>query len=66
MGATNRDSILRSLEINAALIDSLPEQVLSDLIGFIEYDNRLTDQDSDDGCAQHEVACRAADAWFNE
>jgi hypothetical protein len=61
MGATNKGSILQSLELNAALIESLPEAILSELIGFIEYDHRLADEDSDvDVCCQEEVACRAA------
>ncbi|MGH7134234.1 MAG: hypothetical protein ACREHD_00755 [Pirellulales bacterium] len=58
MGATNKDSILRSLDLNAALIESLPESVLSDLIGFIEYDNMLAAEDSDDGRSRHLAACR--------
>ena len=59
MSATNKDSILRSLDLNAALIESLPEPVLSELIGFIEYDNKLTEEDSDDdGCSPDSATCR--------
>jgi hypothetical protein len=59
MGATNKDSILRSLDLNAALIESLPEPVLSELIGFIEYDDKLAVQDSDDGGSQPLATCCA-------
>ena len=41
MGATMKDSTLQALEIDAAIIESLSEPVLSELIGFIEYDNQL-------------------------
>lgn len=41
MSATNANSVLETLELDTALIDSLPESVLSELIGFIEYDGRL-------------------------
>ena len=60
MSATNKDSILRSLDLNSALIESLPEPVLSELIGFIEYDDRLAEEDSDDADgSQLLVTCRA-------
>lgn len=41
MSATNANSVLETLELGTELIDSLPESVLSELIGFIEYDGRL-------------------------
>lgn len=58
MSATNRSSILQLLDLNAALIESLPEPVLSELIGFIEYDDKLADFDDDDS-SQEMAACRA-------
>ncbi|HEX7446010.1 MAG TPA: hypothetical protein VF306_00615 [Pirellulales bacterium] len=41
MSATNANSVLETLDLDTAIIDSLPESVLSELIGFIEYDGRL-------------------------
>jgi hypothetical protein len=41
MGATRSDTVLQALELDASIIESLPEAALSELIGFIEYDNRL-------------------------
>lgn len=45
MGATKPGTVLEALELDAATIESLPEPVLSELIGFIEYDNQLARQD---------------------
>ena len=41
MGATKSGTVLEALELDPSIIESLPEAVLSELIGFIEYDNRL-------------------------
>jgi hypothetical protein len=41
MGATKSDTGLDALELDPSIIESLPEPVLSELIGFIEYDSRL-------------------------
>jgi len=41
MGATKSDTGLEALELDPSIIESLPEPVLSELIGFIEYDSRL-------------------------
>lgn len=41
MSATKAISVLETLELDTAIIDSLPEPVLSELIGFLEYDGRL-------------------------
>ena len=68
MGATMKDSTLRALEIDPAIIDSLSEPVLSELIGFIEYDNQLAgrnvaDKDRDpDLNLVREFACRPVTA----
>lgn len=40
MSATKTASILETLELDAATIDSLPEQALSELIGFLEDGSR--------------------------
>ena len=40
MSATKANSVLDALEIDVAIIDSLSEPVLSDLIGFIEDEGR--------------------------
>ena len=45
MSATKTGSILQTLDLDAATIESLPEPVLSELIGFIEYDNHLDRED---------------------
>jgi hypothetical protein len=63
MSATNKGSILQALDLDAAIIESLPEPVLSELIGFIEYDNRLARKDDDDDCARETVSCRSGVAW---
>lgn len=39
--AAQTNSVLQSLELDAATIESLPESVLSELIGFLEYENHL-------------------------
>lgn len=41
MGATESGKVLETLELDPSIIESLPEAVLSELVGFIEYDNRL-------------------------
>lgn len=41
MSATKANSVLETLELDTAIIDSLPEPALSELIGFLEYDGRL-------------------------
>lgn len=41
MSATKASSVLETLELDTAIIDSLPEPALSELIGFLEYDGRL-------------------------
>ena len=62
MSATNKDSILQALELDAALIESLSEPMLSELIGFIEYDNQLAGnaRDADDDLAGETSGCGAA------
>ncbi|HVX14671.1 MAG TPA: hypothetical protein VHC22_26015 [Pirellulales bacterium] len=64
MSATKRASILQTLELDAAIIESLPEPVLSELIGFIEYDNRLDREeiDADDSVGQA-ACCPASATW---
>lgn len=47
MGATHKDSILTSLDLDAAMVESLPEAVWSELIGFIEYDSQLVRESTD-------------------
>jgi hypothetical protein len=51
MGATKSGTVLQALELDSSIIESLPEPVLSELIGFIEYDSRLArrqgEQDED-------------------
>ena len=47
MGATNSATGLQALELDAAIIESLPEPDLSELIGFIEYDHHLARQDGE-------------------
>lgn len=42
MSATKSGSVLQGLELDSSIIDSMPEAVLSELIGFIEYDSRLS------------------------
>ncbi|HWB10350.1 MAG TPA: hypothetical protein VG826_14055 [Pirellulales bacterium] len=42
MGATKSGTVLQALELDPSIIESLPEPVLSELVGFIEYDNRLS------------------------
>lgn len=61
MSATHNDSILQALELDAAIIESLSEPMLSELIGFIEYDNQLAgkDRDADDDLAREAACCRA-------
>lgn len=44
MGATKSGTGLQALELDPSIIESLPESVLSELIGFIEYDNRLANR----------------------
>ena len=41
MGATKSGTVLQALELDASIIESLPEPALSELVGFIEYDSRL-------------------------
>lgn len=63
MRATNKDSTLTTLDLDAALVESLPEAVWSELIGFIEYDNRLVREANDgrEGPDTREMSvCRAA------
>ena len=45
MGATKSGTVLQALALDAAIIESLPEPDLSELIGFIEYDHHLARQD---------------------
>lgn len=47
MSATNKDSVLRSLDLDAALVESLPEAVWSELIGFLEDDHQLIRESSE-------------------
>lgn len=71
MGATHKDSILRSLDLDVAMVESLPEAVWSELIGFIEYDNQLARETSDisdsdvldTGGAREATACHSASGW---
>lgn len=41
MSATKSGMVIQALELDSSIIESLPEPVLSELIGFIEYDSRL-------------------------
>lgn len=41
MGATKPGTTVQVLDLDVAIIESLPEPVLSELVGFLEYDNRL-------------------------
>lgn len=41
MSATNLGTTVQVLDLDVAIIESLPEAVLSELVGFLEYDNRL-------------------------
>ncbi|HJT33673.1 MAG TPA: hypothetical protein VJ783_16630 [Pirellulales bacterium] len=41
MSATKANSVLETLELDTAIIDTLPEPALSELFGFLEYDGRL-------------------------
>jgi hypothetical protein len=50
MGATKSGTVLQALELDPSIIESLPEPVLSELVGFIEYDNRLSRREDE----QHE------------
>ena len=65
MSATSKDSILQTLELDAAIIESLSEPVLSELIGFIEYDNRLAreDLDAEEDSAREADCCPAVASW---
>lgn len=65
MRAAHKDSILTLLDLDAALVESLPEAVWSELIGFIEYDSQLLRESSDnpDGRDACEAACRKASDW---
>ncbi len=64
MSATKRGSILQTLELDAAIIESLSEPVLSELIGFIEYDNRLDREELDaDDSARQAACCPASATW---
>lgn len=45
MGATKTGNTVQVLDLDVAIIESLPEPVLSELIGFLEYDSRLACQD---------------------
>lgn len=77
MGATHKNSILRSLDLDAAMVESLPEAVWSELIGFIEYDNQLVRESSkigldsdafyggglDSGPAREAAVLRARSDW---
>ncbi len=47
VSATSANSVLETLDLDTAIIDSLPESVLSELIGFIEYDGRLRQRDEE-------------------
>ena len=49
MSATKSGSVLQGLELDSSIIDSMPEAVLSELIGFIEYDNRLSRRPDEPG-----------------
>lgn len=42
MSATNSGPNVQVLDLDVAIIESLPESVLSELVGFLEYDSRLT------------------------
>jgi hypothetical protein len=46
MSATKASSVLETLELDAAVIESLPEPVLSELIGFIEDGTRWRRRDA--------------------
>lgn len=41
MSATKSGATMQVLDLDVAIIESLPEPVLSELVGFLEYDNRL-------------------------
>jgi hypothetical protein len=45
MSATKTGTVVQVLDLDVAIIESLPESVLSELIGFLEYDNRLACED---------------------
>ena len=47
MSATKTASVLETLELDAATIDSLPEPALSELIGFLEDGSRRRRRDRD-------------------
>jgi hypothetical protein len=49
MSATKSGTVLQSLELDSSIIDSMPEPVLSELIGFIEYDSRLSPRKDEQG-----------------
>ena len=53
MSATNVNTVLETLELDSAIIEALPESVLSELIGFIEYDGRLRRHQRDEQGPPH-------------
>ncbi|HET6881435.1 MAG TPA: hypothetical protein VFI31_14830 [Pirellulales bacterium] len=63
MSATIKASVLQALDLDAAIIESLPEPVLSELIGFIEYDSQLAREKSEAAFVRENTACRSSIAW---
>lgn len=47
MSATKTASVLETLELDAATIESLPEPALSELIGFLEDGSRRRRREAD-------------------
>ena len=56
MGATKSGTVLQALELDPSIIESLPEPVLSELIGFIEYDSRLVRRQDEQDEYRHREA----------
>jgi hypothetical protein len=66
MSATKSASVLQSLELDSSIIDSLPEAVLSELIGFIEYDSRCRRRDEPGAHCTQEPPVLNLSSWHDQ